>query len=151
MLLASSHAQYLLEHNHPYSSAEQSTSVDRGTDLHVKCGSSRRSADVIENQPGVPAEVECQTDCSLLDLEARVSFLERENAALRKELKSAKFSVEIIKDNDDLTCFYTGLPRYLLFTGLVRYLSRKAENLTQWNWGQTVVTPSAGGRRGARP
>ena len=68
-----------------------------------------------------------------------------------KELKSAKFSVEIIKDNDDLTCFYTGLPRYLLFTGLVRYLSRKAENLTPWNGGQTVVTPSAGGRRGARP
>ena len=70
---------------------------------------------------------------------------------MRKELKSAKFSVEIIKDNDDLTYFYTGLPRYLLFTGLVRYLLRKAENLTPWNGGQTVVTPSAGGRRGARP
>ena len=45
----------------------------------------------------------------ILEDNARLS---QEIEALRRDLKCARFGVATIEGNDEMTCFYTGLPTY---------------------------------------
>ena len=75
--------------------------------------------------------VECQTDCDSVT----IISLQKEVAILKSELmRRPKFCVDsILKDNDKLTHFYTGMPTYQSFIAFVDYLQPKALKLTPWN------------------
>ena len=45
----------------------------------------------------------------------------------------AQFDIDVIKNNDKLTRYYTGMPTFDSFMGLVEYLTPKAKNLISWN------------------
>ena len=52
------------------------------------------------------------------------------------------FSMSLIKDNDQKTKFYTGLPTYIVFSALLAYLHDKAEHLQEWRGSkETSVKP----------
>ena len=75
--------------------------------------------------------VECQTDCDSVT----IISLQKEVAILKSELtRRPKFCVDsILKDDDKLTRFYTGMPTYQSFIAFVDYLQPKALKLTPWN------------------
>ena len=75
--------------------------------------------------------VECQTDCDSVTI---ISLL-KEGAILKSELtRRPEFCVDsILKDDDKLTRFYTGMPTYQSFIAFVDYLQPKALKLTSWN------------------
>ena len=70
------------------------------------------------------AITECQTEMNWLAVETTISMLE-------KRLKDRpEISVEtVLKGNDKITRFYTGMPTYGTFLALVEYLEPKALQL----------------------
>lgn len=74
--------------------------------------------------PTIPAEVECQTDLPWEDKNQSetIVFAPR-----------SQFNIEIIKDDDKLTRYYTGMPTFDSFMALVEYLEPKAKCLITWN------------------
>ena len=44
-----------------------------------------------------------------------------------------QFDIDVIKNNDKLTRYYTGMPTFDSFMGLVEYLMPKAKDLISWN------------------
>lgn len=52
----------------------------------------------------------------------------------------AQFDIDVIKDNDRLTRYYTGMPTFDSFMGLVEYLTPKAKDLISWNGRYTKDT-----------
>ena len=81
--------------------------------------------------------VECQTDLNY-DSSTIVS-LQKEVAILKSVLtRRPEFCVDsILKDNNKLTRFYTGMPTYGSFIAFVDYLKSKALKLTPWNGSHT--------------
>ena len=76
--------------------------------------------------------VECQTDLNC-DSVTIISH-QKEVAILKSVLTRPEFCVDsILKDNDKLTPFYTGMPTYESFMAFVDYLQPKALKLTPWN------------------
>ena len=74
--------------------------------------------------------VECQTGCDSVT----IINLQKEVAILKSALTRPEFCVDsILKDNDKLTRFYTGMPTYESFMAFVDYLQPKALKLTPWN------------------
>ena len=59
----------------------------------------------------------------------------------------------MIVDNDDLTHFYTGLPKYSVFKAVAKYNSRKAQHLSPWKTssGSAECMSEDDNRRGAQP
>ncbi|XP_061165646.1 uncharacterized protein LOC133174549 [Saccostrea echinata] len=49
-----------------------------------------------------------------------------------KDLQSARWNTDKIKDNDEKTKFYTGLPTYAVFLWLFNFLKPKAERMVYW-------------------
>ena len=81
--------------------------------------------------------VECQTDLNC-DSSTTVS-LQKEVAILKSALtRRPEFCVDsILKDNDKLTRYYTGMPTYGSFMAFVDYLKSKALKLIPWNGSHT--------------
>lgn len=52
------------------------------------------------------------------ELRLHVFTLSSEIESLKEELKLTKFGAESLRGNDEMTCFYTGLPSYALFQKL---------------------------------
>ena len=46
---------------------------------------------------------------------------------------TAQFDIDIIRNDDRLTCYYTGMPTFDSFMGLVEYFIPKAKDLISWN------------------
>ena len=71
---------------------------------------------------------EHQTEMDWLAVETKINLLE-------EKLKDRpEFSVEtVLKGNDKLTRFYTGIPSYHLFLVLAAYLEPKALQLRAWS------------------
>ena len=70
---------------------------------------------------------ESQTEMDQFAVEIMISVLE-------EKLKDRpEFTVEtVLKENDKLTRFYTGIPSYHLFIALAKYLEPKALQLRAW-------------------
>ena len=65
--------------------------------------------------------VECQTDLNCDSV--TIISLQKEVAILKSVLIRPEFCVDsFLKDNDKLTCLYTGMPTYELFMAFVDYL-----------------------------
>ncbi len=56
----------------------------------------------------------------------------QEKAADAERLSKLIFGVHFIENDDEKTCYYTGLPKYAVFVAFCNYLQRKAESLTLW-------------------
>ena len=67
-------------------------------------------------------------------VETKISILE-------EKLKNRpEFSIEtVLKGNDKLTRFYTGMPNYHLFLALAKYLEPKALQLRAWRSSYTIM------------
>ena len=52
-------------------------------------------------------------------------------------LTKPEFDIELLKDNDKLTRFYTGMPTYDSFMALVEYLEPKAKEMRVWKGSST--------------
>ena len=116
----------------------------------------------------VLAEVEVNTEWSQtsweetrrkqIEMEEELMAVKKERDELREQLESrAKgyqsrlFGVELIVDKDSATQFYTGLPVYGLFVALLRYLTPKAERLTEWRGERETAADNSTHSRGRRP
>ena len=86
------------------------------------------------------ALTECQTDMDWFAVETKISMLE-------KKLKDRpEISVEtILKGNDKLTRFYTGIPTYGVLLALVEYLEPKALQLRAWRSSETSTSSNMDG------
>ena len=89
----------------------------------------------------------------IADLEKEIIALRQENQALRQELKRKSFTAEMIVDNDDLTRFYTGLPKYSVFKAVAKYISQKAQHISPWKTssGSAECMSEDDNRWGAQP
>ena len=78
---------------------------------------------------------EHQTEMDWLAVETKINLLE-------EKLKDRpEFSVEtVLKGNDKLTRFYTGIPSYHLFLALAENLEPKALQLRAWRSSETIVS-----------
>ena len=63
--------------------------------------------------------------------QAANATLSQENAHLENQLRCAKFGAENIRDDDDKTCFYTGLPTFTLFITLFDLLKGYAPGVPE--------------------
>ena len=75
--------------------------------------------------------IECQTDL-LWDHKLQI-----ERVVL---VQTAQFNVEMIKNNDRLTRYYTGMPTFDSFIALVEYVEPKTKDLISWNGKYTKDT-----------
>ncbi|XP_065914421.1 uncharacterized protein [Dysidea avara] len=86
----------------------------------------------------IPAEIECQTEVSWNTVEQRINLLE---TLLHQR---PEFSVStILKGNDKLTRFYTGMPTYNSFVAFVNYIEPKALHLQPWRGSETAKLDEA--------
>ena len=75
---------------------------------------------------------ECHTEMDWLAVKTKISLLE-------EKLKDRpEFSV--LKGNDKLTRFYTGIPSYHLFLALAEHLEPKARQLRAWKSSETIMS-----------
>ena len=67
--------------------------------------------------------------------------VETKISVLEEKLKNRpEFSIEtVLKGNDKLTRFYTGMPNYHLFLALAKYLEPKALQLRAWRSSYTIM------------
>ncbi len=79
----------------------------------------------------------CEEPCAkVAQLEEKLEDMEKQKKALHKQVTSmanqTTFGVHLIKDNDEKSRFYTGLPVYGVFVALLTYLQTKAVKLREW-------------------
>lgn len=80
--------------------------------------------------------IECQTDIQG-DL---VTKLQNDISVLKASLSERpEFDVQMLKDNDKVTRFYTGMPTYDSFLALVDYLEPKVKAMRSWKGTGTNV------------
>ena len=86
------------------------------------------------------ALTECQTEMDWFAVETNISMLEN------KLKDRPEICVEtVLKGNDKVTRFYTGMPTYGAFLALVEYLEPKALQLRAWRSSETSTSNAMDG------
>lgn len=72
-----------------------------------------------------PTEVRLTTEQAVQTEDELINKLQKleENADIRKRLDTEIFSIKVLEGNDHLTKFYTGLPAWVIFFHLFKFLS----------------------------
>ena len=79
---------------------------------------------------------ECQTDVQ----GDFVAKLQNEISTLKASLsEKPKFDIQMLKDNNKLTRFYTWLPTYDTFLALVDYLGPIVKAMRSWKGSSTIM------------
>uniref|UniRef100_A0A8W8KLD3 THAP-type domain-containing protein n=1 Tax=Magallana gigas TaxID=29159 RepID=A0A8W8KLD3_MAGGI len=123
--------QFSLHAHGSYCRAEEA-SDDNDEDL---CAITTDTTDDVNIHLTCDSGMQCEDD----PLYVKNRELTQEISRLREELGRHKWGVELIRDNDGMTKFYTGLPSFAIFLWL--YLAPKCSRITYWR-GQGETTAS---------
>ena len=89
----------------------------------------------LPTSPVAATSVSSEADRSLVSraLISRIEYLEAENVRLQcVPTKPKRFSIEQIRDDDRLMCFYTGFKSYVVFLAFFRFLGPAVNKLNYW-------------------
>ena len=101
----------------------------------VVCQPGRLSSSGVEQQSlCIPKSVKLMSQGDL------IAKLQNEISILKASLsEKPEFDVQMLKDNNKLTRFYTGLPTYDIFLGLVDYLKPIVKVMRSWKGSSTNI------------
>ena len=89
--------------------------------------------DDADNDDEIETHNETQTERLVhTSLVARIEYLESVNATLKGKDKKKHFSIEDIKDDDKMVCFYTGFKSYMIFNAFFEFLGPAVDKLNYW-------------------
>uniref|UniRef100_T1IIP1 Transposase Helix-turn-helix domain-containing protein n=1 Tax=Strigamia maritima TaxID=126957 RepID=T1IIP1_STRMM len=80
-------------------------------------------------------KLNCSHECKI-----KMAALEAQIQDLKMKLKRAKWGIERIRDDNNATRFYTGMPTFALFLWLFEFLKPRAETMAYWRSGRSQTS-----------